>query len=102
MSRQVVVELWTGARVVRRLRFSDDDQISHVEQMSDREVTANLKRLGVEPPTNIADQRIRLASWPLQSDLDAIATSWIAENDGVRPSVRVLDKAISWAEPTPT
>jgi hypothetical protein len=30
---------------------------------------------------------------PTQADLDAIATAWIAANDGVRPSVRVLEQS---------
>lgn len=30
---------------------------------------------------------------PTQAELDAIATEWLAANDGVRPVVRVLEKA---------
>ena len=91
MTRSVVVQLWSGTTVVRRLRFAAADQASHVDSMSDEAVTQNLRRLGVAVPAEIAEQRARLKAWPTQADLDAIATAHIAANDGVRPVARVLE-----------
>jgi hypothetical protein len=59
--------------------------------MSDGAVVRNLRRLGVDLPATDEARRDRLADWPTQADLDAIATAWTASNDGVRPVVRVLE-----------
>jgi hypothetical protein len=93
VTRTVVVTLWSGAHVVRRLRFAEADQPARVDTMSDGQVTANLRRLEVAVPATAAERRARLAEWPTQADLDAIATAWTASNDGVRPVVRVLEQA---------
>ncbi len=89
MTRDVVVQLWTGARLAQRLRFTAAD----VDTMSDVEVAKQLRALGVPLPATVVEQRARLKGWPTQADLDAIATAWLPWNDGVLPVVRVLEAA---------
>lgn len=92
MVRKVVVQLWTGAVEVRRLRFDTAGQAGHVDAMHDTAITANLRRLDIAPPATPEERRARLRNWPTQADLDEIATAWTASNDGVRPAVRVLEE----------
>ena len=89
MTRDVVVQLWAGVQVVRRLPFMPAD----VDAMSDAQVETWLRKLGVNTTNlTIAQQRTSLKAWPTQGDLDALATAMTAANDGVRPTARVLEE----------
>jgi hypothetical protein len=92
--RTVVAQLWSGPVIIRRLRLSAADQAAHVDLMDDTAIAANLRRLGVARiPDTLEQQRARLKTWPTPADLDAIATAWTSRNQGVRPTVRVLEHA---------
>jgi hypothetical protein len=90
--RKVVATMWDGPRAVV-MKLPDD-----VAALSDEEVNGWLRALELVPPadTTMAVRRARLASFPTQADLDQIATTMTAWNDGIRPVVRVIEKAINW------
>lgn len=87
-ARAIVVQTWTGPVEVRRLPFMPED----VDVMDDTTVVGHLRQIGLKVPAGTEAQRAaRLREFPTQADLDHIATRATPENDGVRPTARVLE-----------
>jgi len=84
-----VIELWSGARIVRRLPSLDA-----ISGMTDDEVARTLRGLdALVANSTAAERRTRLLAWPTPADLDSIAVAWTPGAGGVRPVVRVLEVA---------
>jgi hypothetical protein len=91
-ARTIIAQLWSGAVVVRRVGLSAAEQATRVDAMSDLAISASLAKLGIDPALGTAaERRARLRAWPSPADLDALADRYIADNGGVRPTVRVLE-----------
>lgn len=91
MTRDIVVSTWEGARVWRRLTFAPTD----VAAMPAATVVGWLRYVGVTVPATEQAQRERLAAFPTANDLDAIAAHFLAGGDGVKPTVRVVERVPS-------
>lgn len=91
--RAVVVNLWTGAVVVRRLG-PENVRPARAAAMSEVDVAKALRAYDVAfAGLTVAQMRDRLIAFPTQADLDAIAVAWTPWNDGAMPTVRVLESA---------
>lgn len=95
--RQLVAMTWQGPRLIRGLGLDAAQQPERVAGMGDDEIEASLVRLqreGVlaDMPATPEDRRARLAAFPTQADLDAIADELVARGADVRPTVRVLEQ----------
>lgn len=87
VTRDIVVSTWDGPRVWRRLTFAPAD----VAAMPIGTVVRWLRHLGAKVPATEQAQRDRLASFPTAADLDTIAAHFLADNDGVKPTIRVVE-----------
>jgi hypothetical protein len=93
-ARCIVATMWNGSKVYRTVGLSEADQQVSVDNLADEVVAATLSKMGIDITTMTPEeQRARLRSWPLQADLDAVAASLVAQNDGVPVKVRVLETA---------
>jgi len=77
--RTVVVQMWDGPRAVARLGLTDE------------EITRRLRGLNITVPGTPEERLARLAGYPGDPDLNALARIYTATNDGVRPTARVLE-----------
>jgi hypothetical protein len=90
--RTVIVELWTGALAVQR--FGPAVTVEQLAVLTDADVLARLQAVGASAiPATAEGRRERLAGYPTPADLDAVASDWTSANDGVKPTVRVLEQA---------
>lgn len=83
--RTVIVELWSGTRVLARL--------GPTVVLTDAQVTRRLRGLGLRDSIpDTAEARLeRLTGYPTDADLRALERVYTPDNDGVRPVARVLE-----------